>query len=171
MDLTEFIDIIDYEGLYKINKNGEIWSCYTNKILKPNLTKKGYYYINLCKNNQRKYYRLHRLVALNFIPNDDETKIQIDHIDGNRTNNNIENLRWVTPKENTRNVVSKSNCIYETIRKDRNNVLTYRARFPVYIDGNLTYKQNQSIHRYKVEEWVEKMKKEYPNPYTGGRIC
>tara|TARA_R110000868_G_scaffold271697_1_gene531052 strand:- start:103 stop:618 length:516 start_codon:yes stop_codon:yes gene_type:complete len=171
MDLSEFVDVIGYEGLYKINKDGDVYGIKNKKKLKQQL-EKGYFRISLSKNNQKKTHKIHRLVALHFITNDDETKNQVDHIDGVRTNNNIYNLRWVTPVDNARNVVSNSNYIYELIRKDRkNNRITFTAYYPIYIDGKLKRIQKWSIHRNIVEEWVEKMKIEYPNPYNGGRIC
>ena len=168
MDLTEFVDIIGYEGSYKINKNGDVWSSHYKKIMKPNLNS-GYYCVSLGPKKNRKTLKIHRLMALHFISNDDETKTQVDHIDGNRTNNNIKNLRWVTPTENIRNQLRDTNYICEFIRGDRNK-LTYLARYPIYIDGKHTYKTKRSIHRYIVEEFVEEMKKDYPNPYTAGRL-
>jgi hypothetical protein len=171
--MDEFIDIIGYEGLYKINKNGDVYGIKNKKIRKPYLNK-GYYTIQLWKNNKEKNYSIHRLIALHFISNDDINKNNVDHIDGIPTNNNIENLRWVTPSDNMRNIVSKQNYIEEVgyFRKDRNGAysFTYRGRYPIYIDGKRIIKRKKSIHRNVVEEWVEQMKKEYPNEYTAGRI-
>ena len=62
------------------------------KILKPVSDKDGYFCVNLCKNSKQKMYKIHRLVALNFIANP-ENKETVDHIDGVKTNNNIANLR------------------------------------------------------------------------------
>jgi hypothetical protein len=169
MDLTDFVDIIGYEGLYKINKNGNVYGVIQNKIKKPQLHKSGYFCIQLSKNSKPKTLKIHRLIALHFIPNDDETKIYVDHIDGVKTNNNILNLRWTTHIDNSRNQISKNNYICEYIRKDSGHI-TYLAYYTIYDNNKNIIKQKRSRYRNEVEEWVEKMKKEYPNPYTEGRI-
>lgn len=84
---------------YSINEKGEIKNNITKKILRPSINKdSGYYQIDLWKNNKSRNYALHRLVANNFIPNL-ENKPTVDHIDGNRLNNDISNLRWATYSE------------------------------------------------------------------------
>lgn len=84
---------------YSINEKGEIKNNITKKILSPSINKNsGYYQIDLWKDNKSKKYTLHRLVANNFIPNL-ENKPTVDHIDGNRLNNDISNLRWATYSE------------------------------------------------------------------------
>lgn len=84
---------------YSINEKGEIKNNITKKILSPSINKdSGYYQIDLWKNNKSRKYTLHRLVANNFIPNL-ENKPTVDHIDGNRLNNDISNLRWATYSE------------------------------------------------------------------------
>lgn len=84
---------------YSINEKGEIKNNITKKILSPSINKdSGYYQIDLWKDNKSRKYTLHRLVANNFIPNL-ENKPTVDHIDGNRLNNDISNLRWATYSE------------------------------------------------------------------------
>lgn len=84
---------------YSINEKGEIKNNITKKILSPSINKdSGYYQIDLWKNNKSRKYTLHRLIANNFIPNL-ENKPTVDHIDGNRLNNDISNLRWATYSE------------------------------------------------------------------------
>ena len=102
MILTDFEFIIGYENLYKINKKGEIYSCYKKTILKPSITEDGYFYILLTKEGKRSKCRIHRLIGLQWIPNPDN-KPEIDHIDRNTKNNSIENLRWATRTENANN--------------------------------------------------------------------
>ncbi len=84
---------------YSINEVGEVRNDKTNKILTPFINKQnGYKYVDLWKNNKCKKYALHRLIAEAFIPNP-ENKTTVDHKDGNRLNNSLDNLRWATYSE------------------------------------------------------------------------
>ena len=87
-------------GYYKIDDKGNIFSNQTNKIMKPKISKDGYYTIGLRTNdNVKKFFRVHRLVAAMFIDNPLNKDI-VNHIDGNKLNNNVENLEWCTLSEN-----------------------------------------------------------------------
>ena len=92
-------DVPDYEGLYKVSNTGNIWSCKHRKVLSKR-TIKGYACINLHKNGVQKTFSIHRLVALAYIPNPLK-KAEVNHIDEDKSNNDVTNLEWVTPKENS----------------------------------------------------------------------
>ena len=94
-------DIKGYEGLYKIDKDCNVYRFFKNSYnkLTPRETTWGYYNFSLTKNGQSKNYYAHRLIAQAFIPNPGN-KPYINHIDGNKQNNKIENLEWCTAKEN-----------------------------------------------------------------------
>ena len=103
--------IRDYEGLYEVSNLGRIKRLENDKnrkekILKPYKNKLGYLCINLYRDNKVKQMYVHRLVAIAFIPNP-ENKPCIDHINTIRNDNRIENLRWVTYKENMNNELTK----------------------------------------------------------------
>ena len=98
----EYRKIKNYEN-YEINKNGEIRNIKTGRIIKPYL-QQGYYRVSLIKEkNVKKSEAVHRLIAITFIPNE-ENKPIIDHINQNKIDNNVSNLRWSTYKENANNV-------------------------------------------------------------------
>jgi len=90
--------IKDFEN-YLISKDGDIYSNYTNKKLKCSSDKNGYLKIRLVNKSGRKTMFLHRLLAIQFIPNP-LNKTFINHIDGNKYNNRLYNLEWCTHKEN-----------------------------------------------------------------------
>lgn len=87
-----FVELRDYEEFYQINAVGEIWSCSYNKIMKPS-EQEGYLTLGLTKNGIKHKAKIHRLLALQFIENS-ENYPEVDHIDRDRSNNKIENLRW-----------------------------------------------------------------------------
>lgn len=105
-------DIPEYKGLYKINNLGQVKSLINNKLLKCWMNSGGYCSVKLCLYGLKKNHVIHRLVAKAFIPNP-ENKTQVDHINTIRADNRVENLRWVTEKENSNNpltVLHLSNC-------------------------------------------------------------
>lgn len=118
LGMEEWKDIEGYEGLYQVSNLGRVKSLvretpFTNRwgqritrtrkefIMKTKEQFNGYLYLCL-RNCGAKWISVHRLVAQAFIPNPDN-KPQIDHIDGNKHNNCVENLRWVTAAENAAN--------------------------------------------------------------------
>ncbi|WP_242227195.1 NUMOD4 domain-containing protein [Bacillus cereus group sp. BfR-BA-01315] len=92
-------DIEGYEGYYQVSNTGKIKNKRNSRIRKNCLTKYGYLNVQLLISGKDKTFQVHRLVAQAFIPNPNN-KTQVNHIDGNKLNNNIDNLEWVTPKEN-----------------------------------------------------------------------
>lgn len=105
-------DIPGYEGEYKVSNMGNVYSIIKHRLSSLILNKTlGYLFVNLHGKN----YRVHRLVALTFIPNP-ENKPYIDHINTIKTDNRVENLRWCTPMENTHNPISFIKMV-EAIKK------------------------------------------------------
>lgn len=105
-------DIQGYEGLYQISNLGNVkslhygakanhpnWKSQTERIIKQRIATSGYCRVELYKPQSRKCFYVHRLVALTFIPNP-ENKSEVNHIDGNKLNNCVENLEWNTKSEN-----------------------------------------------------------------------
>lgn len=94
-------DIEGYEGLYKISDKGRVKSIGYGKerILKPANNGRGYLLVGLCKNNEKKHFLVHRIVAQAFIPNPQNLP-QVNHQDENPSNNSVENLEWCTAKYN-----------------------------------------------------------------------
>jgi len=92
--------IKDYEN-YFIYDNGDVFNSSTNKILKGSFSEGGYKYYRLSKNNCKKMFYAHRLVAEHFLDNPNNLPV-VNHIDGDKLNNNVSNLEWVSYSDNTK---------------------------------------------------------------------
>lgn len=89
---------------YKITKNGEVWSCKSQKFLKPTLAKNGYSYYSLYINKKRYYRPVHRLVLETFVGKCPKG-MECCHNNCNKQDNRLENLRWDTRSNNIRDSV------------------------------------------------------------------
>ncbi len=112
-----------YEGIYDVSNLGRVRAyprigSQTSKIrlMKFAIDKNGYKKVNLTKNSKKKRFFVHRLVAQAFIPNP-ENKPQVNHKSGQKDQNNVENLEWVTQSENAKHSFrvlgqppNKTNC-------------------------------------------------------------
>jgi hypothetical protein len=116
-------EIKGYEGLYKISNKGNIYGIKFKKIKIATVGKRGYYVINLYKNGKGKTIPIHRLLAINFIPNP-KKKATVNHIDGNKLNNDLLNLEWSTYLENNTHAL-KEGLRKPTIGENKtNSILT-----------------------------------------------
>ena len=96
---------IDEYSNYSVSRNGDIRNDRTGKLKTGRLNRYGYPVVDLYSNGERQTERIHRLVAEAFVPNP-ECKPQVNHINGDKTNNSADNLEWVTPSENMRHSVA-----------------------------------------------------------------
>lgn len=107
-----------FEGYY-VNSYGRVWSDKSKKWLKPAPNGRGYLGVALCRDGKQFTKTIHKLVAEVFIPNDDpEHKDTVDHIDGNKTNNHADNLRWLSREENARLGNIKPLMLFDTLSGD-----------------------------------------------------
>ena len=106
--MTEIFKPIEgYEG-YSVSNTGKVLNNETGEFLEGTVTLKGYLRVKLYKDKKGTLLYKHRLVAIAFIPNP-EDKPEVDHINHNRGDNRLENLRWVTRKENMNNLICHHN--------------------------------------------------------------
>ena len=115
MELEEWKFVNGYEGLYLVSTYGRVMSLnYGNtgnvRILKQSVKAGHYLKVTLRdRDGNPKTFRVHRLVAEAFLPKPKPEQTQVDHINGIKTDNRKENLRWSSPRENTNNPATKGN--------------------------------------------------------------
>ena len=94
------------DGRFIINENGEIINTITNNVLTPYITNKGYKAIDLYFNGIREKWLVHRLVAMAFLPNPNNFPVVL-HLDDNRLNCSVSNLKWGTYLENNKQAIDE----------------------------------------------------------------
>ena len=122
-------EIVDYEN-YLIYDDGNVFNTNTNKMLSGSIGQHGYKYYRLSKNNKKKIFYAHRLVAEAFLENKDNLPV-VNHKDGNKLNNNLDNLEWVSYSDNAKHF----HCEIKEKKKNR--------------------KQEKYLYDLENEQWIE----------------
>ena len=146
----KLFDIPGYQGKYKITDSGKIFSVarfvaesgragrfYKEKELKQQIDKYGYHKVSLCNNGIQKWYFVHRLIAITFLPNPNNLPC-VNHKDENKLNNCVDNLEWCTKSYNH----SYGTCIERTSEKQR---LTHSNCITI-----VGYKENEIIEFHSI---------------------
>ena len=149
--------IEDYEN-YSVSSFGRVRNDMTKLILKPGTDYAGYYIVNLYQNRKAKTFKIHRLVAIYFIPNPMNKKC-VDHIDHDRKNNRINNLRFATVQENNRNASKKKSntsnyigvCYCKQNKKyiaqyHLNGKLKYIGYYQTALEASKAYQAKIKVH-------------------------
>lgn len=159
MSEETWMDIDGYNGYYQVSDFGRIRSTGSRariRQLYPN-KKWKYLYVVLFK----KGHRVHRLVAKAFIPNP-HNKSEVNHIDGNKNNNHISNLEWVTPKENMMHACStgikkpsfgRRKLSWDQVNEIR--YLLYCGATPVTLAKEFSIERNSIYHIQKHKSWIQ----------------
>lgn len=131
-------DVVGFEDYFKISSKGLVFSKRTNRVLKQTLSKTGYLTFSTRiggRGGTCYCFKVHRLVAEAFLPEPDEHlkevamgtfygKVPVNHIDGNKTNNKVENLEWTTPSYNTVHAIEMGLLVPIQGEDVHNSVLT-----------------------------------------------
>jgi hypothetical protein len=108
------LDFLESGEFYSISNLGEVRNNKTDRIMKHNIHKNGYHLIGLCQNGKRKCYAIHRIIAQAFLENP-QNLLTVDHIDRNKDNTTLENLRWASHSEQNINQSKRKNCTSQHI--------------------------------------------------------
>lgn len=148
--------IKDYED-YEVSNLGNVKSLKfgKEKVLKPSKDGFGYLIVSLSKNNIRKTFKIHHLVIIEFLNHKKcGFKIIVDHIDGNKQNNNLNNLQLISQRENSSKKITKSKFGTGVTYDKKNN--TYTSR--IHINGIRQYLGTFKTELEAKESYIQKLK-------------
>lgn len=140
--MNKIADVVNYEGLYFIGVDYNVYSCRTHKIIKNQETNVGYFRVQLYKNGKSERISIHRIIAIALIPNP-YNKPQINHVDNNRKNNHPSNLEWTTQSENLKHMHSQDRH-KRSDAGESTRILAVKRK-----QGKLTYQQAEEIRSLK----------------------
>lgn len=183
----EWRDVVGFEGLYMVSSYGRCISLsrvivtknkismpIIQRILSPVFDSHGYYLYQLWKDNAVHRFSAHRLVSLAFIANPCEYP-EIDHIDNDRTNNRVDNLRWCTSSMNKMNPITRKNhsiamkgrpniaIMKPVVRINpliKNDIKIYRSAIDAEVDGynsrqiGIICRKDRKVHTHRGYMWM-----------------
>lgn len=125
-------DIPGWEGRYAVTEDGRIWNHKRKIFMKYHPDADGYLTFRPSRDGRYSYLKIHRIVAKAFVPNP-ENKPQVNHLDGDKTNNHASNLEWCTAKENMHHairtgLIRQDGDQHVNAKLTREEVLTIRNR-------------------------------------------
>ena len=139
MKENKMFEISGYENKYAVSEDGKVFSLDYKRTgavreLSPGTVGGGYYAVSLYKNGKEKKFKVHRLVAQAFLQ-DWDPDLEVDHIDRNRTNNHISNLRMLTRSQNMQNNKAKGVYFNKALKKWRGELcINYNHHYGPYRD-------------------------------------
>lgn len=139
--MENFIDICGYDGMYSVSQFGNVLSKHFNrtKTLRPGLTTSGYKFVSLHKNGIKRTLSIHRLVAITFLPNNDNLP-EVNHKDGNKLNNHISNLEWCTRSQNIKHMYDSGLKTYKPMHyKGKFGIDHNRSKSVICIETSNVY--------------------------------
>lgn len=160
---------------YIVDSDGYVLSKRNNKPLKPSINHKGYAIINIMVNGKRKGLAVHTAIARTFLSEQYKDGLQVNHKDGNKLNNNINNLEWTTGSENMRhsvdvlgNHINDNNINAKAIQGiDINNNVIYDYSSIAECAKHIALKTNQDYRSVETSIW--RVLKGYRKTYKGLR--
>ena len=137
-------EIPGYEN-YIITDVNTVFNVKRKKLIKVQVDKDGYLVVQLCKNSKPKKFKMHRLVAMAFIPNP-ENKPQVNHINGIKFDNSIENLEWVTQSENMKHAYKLG--LQKPNDNQKNTASDFHSKLVLNTENGIYYKNIREAAKY-----------------------
>ena len=178
-NLEIFKDIKDYESYYEVSNKGNVRSkdrtynltvkgtqtkrFWKGKLLSSQKSNTGYECVLLSKHQVCKKFSIHRLVANAFIPNP-QNKPQVNHIDGNKLNNHVDNLEWCTAKENHKHASENNLAHFKDARNNKAKSVINTMTNKIYCTAKEAY--NDFNPNYKYVQFTRKLSGERFNDTT-----
>ncbi len=152
---------------YFITEDGIVISAKTNRAVKTVSSNSGYEVVCLWNNNKRKQVNVHRIVAKNYIPNPENKKC-VNHIDGNKFNNSVSNLEWVTYSENHKHAYKnglRKSLKKERVKKDKYSKLIVDLQYGIFYSSIVEASKLYQINYKTLANMISGHRKNKTNLY------